>query len=73
MTSPDLVSWSYPRVVIYPDERDLPDYDHASVFRYGSHFLMLYAAMDGALSHAWQLAPNSNWSGGASLPGTVAP
>jgi len=47
MTSKDLVNWSYPRVVLYPDERDLPDYDNCTVFRYGSHFLMLYAAMDG--------------------------
>jgi hypothetical protein len=47
MMSRDLKTWSYPRVVLYPDERDLPDYDHASTFRVGSHFLMLYAAMDG--------------------------
>lgn len=47
MTSKDLETWTYPRIVFYPDERDLPDYDHATVFRYGSHFLMLYAAMDG--------------------------
>ena len=47
MVSKDLENWSYPRTMFYPDERDLPDYDHAHVFRYGSHFLMLYAAMDG--------------------------
>jgi hypothetical protein len=47
MTSKDLETWSYPRIVFYPDERDLPDYDHAHVFRYGSHFLMLYSPMDG--------------------------
>jgi hypothetical protein len=47
MTSRDLEHWSYPRVVLSPDERDLPDYDHAQTFRYGSHFMMLYAAMDG--------------------------
>ncbi|MHB9106568.1 MAG: hypothetical protein ACYDCO_05870 [Armatimonadota bacterium] len=47
MTSADLVTWSYPRVILYPDERDLPDYDNCTVFRYGSHFLMFYAVMDG--------------------------
>ncbi len=47
MTSPDLVHWSYPRTVMYPDERDLPDYDSCAVFRYGSHFLMHYAVMEG--------------------------
>lgn len=47
MTSPDFVHWSYPRIILYGDERDLADIDHCCVFRYGSHFLMLYAAMDG--------------------------
>lgn len=47
MTSPDFEHWSYPRTVLYPDERDRPDYDSALVFRYGAQFIMLYAAMDG--------------------------
>lgn len=47
MTSPDFVNWSYPRVVLYPDELDWPDYDHALVFRYGSHHLMFIGAMEG--------------------------
>ncbi len=47
MTSPDLVNWSYPRIILHGDEHDLVDIDHCRVFRYGSHFLMLYAAMDG--------------------------
>lgn len=46
MTSRDLVAWSYPRVCLYPDERDPPDYDATSVFRVGSHFIMLYTAMN---------------------------
>ena len=46
MTSPDFVNWSYPRTCLYPDERDVPDYDATSVFRCGSHFIMLYTAMD---------------------------
>ena len=47
MTSRDFVHWSYPRTVMYPDERDTPDYDAATVFRYGGQFLMLYCAMEG--------------------------
>lgn len=47
MSSKDLLHWSYPRTVMYPDERDSPDYDSCTVFRYGSHFIMLYADMDG--------------------------
>ncbi|MBL9216833.1 MAG: hypothetical protein JNG83_15250 [Opitutaceae bacterium] len=46
MTSKDFVQWSYPRTCLYPDERDAPDYDATSVFRCGSHFIMLYTAMD---------------------------
>lgn len=46
MSSKDLVHWSYPRTVMYPDERDI-DYDQCTVFRYGSHLIMLYSAMDG--------------------------
>lgn len=47
MVSDDLKNWSYPRIVLFGDERDLIDIDHCRVFRYGSHFLMLYAAVDG--------------------------
>jgi hypothetical protein len=47
MCSSDFSNWSYPRTVLYPDERDTPDYDSASVFRMANRFLMLYAAMDG--------------------------
>lgn len=49
MTSTDMQNWSYPRTILSSDERDLIDIDHCRVFRYGSHFLMLYAAMDGDL------------------------
>jgi hypothetical protein len=47
MTSTDFKTWSYPRTIMYPDERDTPDYDETHVFRYGDQFLMLYAAMEG--------------------------
>jgi len=47
MISEDLQTWSYPRIILFGDERDLVDIDHCRVFRYGSHFLMLYAAMAG--------------------------
>ncbi|MHB9110363.1 MAG: sialidase family protein [Armatimonadota bacterium] len=47
MTSTDFENWSYPRTVLYPDEYDLPDYDHVHVFPYGNLYLMLYAAMEG--------------------------
>ena len=45
--SEDLYSWSFPRTVLYPDERDAPDIDQSIVFHAGSGLLMLYAAMDG--------------------------
>ena len=56
MVSDDFVHWSYPRTVLYPDEdaRDHPDIDHITVFRRGSHFIMLYAAMDGDGPARWQ-------------------
>lgn len=47
MTSPDLLNWSYPRTVMYPDEQDTPDYDACRVFVHGNQFIMLYAAMEG--------------------------
>ncbi|MCJ8328682.1 MAG: hypothetical protein HRT89_20715 [Lentisphaeria bacterium] len=46
-TSTDLVNWSYPRTVLFPDERDTPDYNQCHVFRCASHFIMLYQAMNG--------------------------
>ena len=55
MTSEDLVQWSYPRVVCYPDEYDLPDYDHVLVFPYGNIFVMFYGAMEGDTTGRWEL------------------
>lgn len=55
MTSKDLVNWDYPRVVMYPDEYDTPDYDHVLVFPYGDQFLMLYGAMEGDTTATWEL------------------
>lgn len=53
MISDDFTHWSYPRTVLYPDEGDLPDIDQITVFRRGSHFIMLYAAMDGEGNGRW--------------------
>ncbi|NQU09852.1 hypothetical protein HQ590_03605 [bacterium] len=47
MTSRDFVNWSYPRVVLYPDEYDWPDYDHVIAFRYGGQYLMFVGTMEG--------------------------
>jgi hypothetical protein len=44
-TSKDLENWTMPRTVLYPDERDEPDYDSAFVFRRHGLFLALYAMM----------------------------
>ncbi|MDB6094852.1 MAG: hypothetical protein JWM32_2414 [Verrucomicrobia bacterium] len=44
-TSSDLLHWSDPRTVMYPDERDEPDYDNIMVFRRYGMFLALYAQM----------------------------
>ena len=55
MTSDDFVHWSYPRVCLYPDEYDTPDYDHVQVLRYGNLFLMLYGAMEGDTTGRWEL------------------
>jgi hypothetical protein len=63
MTSTDRVKWSYPRVVMYPDEYDTPDYDHVLVFPYGSHFLMLYGAMEGDTTGRWELRLASSHDG----------
>jgi len=54
-TSTDFVNWSYPRMVMYPDERDMPDYDHNLVFPYGNVFVMLYTAMEGDTTGSWNL------------------
>ncbi|HZJ66403.1 MAG TPA: hypothetical protein VFD36_23010, partial [Kofleriaceae bacterium] len=34
---------------------------------------LFYAAMNGALSHTWQVAANSTWSDGVALTGSVGP
>jgi len=62
MASSDFAHWSYPRIILCPDERDLPDIDHITVFRRGSHFIMLYAAMDGDGPARWhaRLASSSD-------------
>ena len=44
-TSPDLRSWSLPRTILYPDERDEPDYDNLYIFRRHGLFIALYAEM----------------------------
>ena len=44
--SDDLMKWSYPRIVMYPDEMDTSDYDACIVFPNESHFLMFYSAFD---------------------------
>lgn len=54
MTSTDLVHWTYPRTVLYPDEYDTPDYDHVCVFPYGNVFMMIYGAMHGDTHARWE-------------------
>jgi hypothetical protein len=44
-TSPDLKNWSPPRIVLYPDERDEPDYNGVSVFRRHGLFIGMYSQM----------------------------
>jgi predicted GH43/DUF377 family glycosyl hydrolase len=44
-TSPDLETWSEPRTVLYPDERDQPDYDNLYVFRRYGLFFALHSQM----------------------------
>jgi len=44
-TSPDLKTWSAPRTVLYPDERDQPDYDGVYVFRRHGVFFALHTQM----------------------------
>ena len=51
-TSTDLKQWSYPRTVMYPDERDFSDYDDCHVFRVGRTFVMLYSAMHDETGYA---------------------
>ena len=43
--SNDLTNFEIPRTVLYPDERDEPDYDNAVVFRRYGVFLALYSEM----------------------------
>ena len=47
MISDDLINWSYPRIVLFPDEIDPPDYDHVYVVCYQNYFLMFYTVMEG--------------------------
>jgi hypothetical protein len=44
-TSPDLKTWSQPRTILYPDERDEPDFDNVYVFRRHGVFFALYSQM----------------------------
>ncbi len=55
MTSKDLVEWTYPRVVCYPDELDPPDYDHVMVFPYGNTWMMFYSAFEGDTTGRWEI------------------
>ncbi|MCX6623120.1 MAG: hypothetical protein NTY38_19045 [Acidobacteria bacterium] len=43
--SPDLQTWSMPRTILYPDERDEPDYDMVHVFRRHGLFIALHSQM----------------------------
>ena len=43
--SPDLETWSPPRTILYPDERDQPDYDMIHVFQRHGLFLALHSQM----------------------------
>ncbi len=44
-TSSDLKTWSLPRTVLYPDERDEPDYDSIIVFRRHGVFIAMHSQM----------------------------
>jgi hypothetical protein len=44
-TSPDLKTWSAPRTVLYPDERDEPHYDNVLVFRRHGVFIAMHSQM----------------------------
>ena len=44
-TSLDMINFSLPRTILYPDERDQPDYDNVYVFRRYGMFLALYSEM----------------------------
>ncbi len=43
--SPDFENWSNPRTILYPDERDEPDYDCIHVFRRHGMFFALHSQM----------------------------
>ena len=51
-TSADLEHWSTPRTVMYPDERDEPDFDNVRVFRRHGVFFALYAWMFSEHGHS---------------------
>lgn len=44
--SDDLLTWSVPRTVLYPDELDLPDYDATHVFRYADQYIGLITTLN---------------------------
>jgi len=44
--SDDLLHWSVPRTVLYPDELDLPDFDATHVFRYRDQYIGLVTLLD---------------------------
>ena len=44
--SDDLVNWSVARMVLYPDELDLPDYDSTHVFRYRDQYIGLITTLN---------------------------
>jgi predicted GH43/DUF377 family glycosyl hydrolase len=48
--SSDFQNWSFPRTVLYGDERDERDIDQCMVFPAGSGLIMLYAALDGDIT-----------------------
>lgn len=44
--SEDLLSWTVPRTVLYPDELDLPDYDSTHVFPYRDQYIGMITIMN---------------------------
>ncbi|MDP6125248.1 MAG: hypothetical protein QGH20_05800, partial [Candidatus Latescibacteria bacterium] len=45
-TSDDLLEWTVPRTVIYPDELNLPDFDAFHALPYGGQYIGLLTVMD---------------------------
>lgn len=44
--SDDLLNWSVPRMVLHPDELDLPDFDATHVFRYSDQYIGLITTLN---------------------------